>query len=274
MSIEQTNRENQTFWNELCGTHMAQAMGVKPHSPESLQRFDDQYLAYYDYIMPKLQPFMAPGAKILEVGLGYGTVGQTLAQQGCDYLGMDIAKDPVIMMNARLGALNTNGKAVQQNFLKNSLHDESLDVFVSIGCLHHTGSLDTAISEVKRLLKPGGAAVIMTYNRFSYRQWQNDTLATLRAAVKELTTSAHDTNYDIKKSLGCYDTNSQGKEAPFTEFSSAKRLKSLFKNFSSVKVKKENCADEVFFGKQFLRPQLRPFLGPLCGLDLYTTAIK
>lgn len=265
---------NRRFWSELCGSHMAQIMGIDPCSPDSLQRFDDSYLKYYDYILPKITPYIATGTRVLEVGLGYGTIGQQLAAMNCDYQGMDIAEGPVMMMRSRLGFQCLKGTTLQDNFLENSFADSSVDLFVSIGCLHHTGSLKKSTDEVHRILKPGGTAVIMVYNRFSYRQWYDTPMKTLRAALKESFTSGFDVEKETGNYAGTYDTNSKGQEAPYTEFSSIRRIRSLFRNFTSVKIEKENCADEVFFGKTFFRDNVRPILGKWCGLDLYITAAK
>ncbi len=50
-------------------------------------------------------------ARVLEIGLGYGTVGQLLAQAGAVYHGLDIAAGPVEMMRQRLRWEGLEGEA-------------------------------------------------------------------------------------------------------------------------------------------------------------------
>ncbi len=46
--------------------------------------------------------------------------------------------------------------------------DDTFDVVYSHGVLHHTVDTEKAIAEVRRVLKPGGEAIIMLYNRISW----------------------------------------------------------------------------------------------------------
>src|SRR5262245_38401381 len=96
---------NAAFWNELCGTGLAQTMGIADASPESLRRFDDAYFGIYPYLMDYVAPHALSGKTVLEIGLGYGTLGQRLAEQGADYHGLDISPGPVMMMRYRLERL-------------------------------------------------------------------------------------------------------------------------------------------------------------------------
>ena len=85
---------------------------------------------------------------MLEVGLGYGTVSQKLAQCGAIYTGLDIAEGPVSMVNHRLSSNNLNGSASQGSILAPPFETESFDAIIAIGCLHHTGDLSRALINV------------------------------------------------------------------------------------------------------------------------------
>jgi 2-polyprenyl-3-methyl-5-hydroxy-6-metoxy-1,4-benzoquinol methylase len=54
---------------------------------------------------------------VLEVGLGYGTVSQRIAESGARYRGLDIAGGPISMVNDRLRQANLPDFAQQGSIL-------------------------------------------------------------------------------------------------------------------------------------------------------------
>ena len=94
------DERNATFWDELCGTSMARKLGITDASPESLRRFDEEYLSHYPYLQQYLDLPLA-GAEVLEIGLGYGTLSGQLMARGASYHGLDIAEGPVEMARHR-----------------------------------------------------------------------------------------------------------------------------------------------------------------------------
>jgi SAM-dependent methyltransferase len=150
--------------------------------------------------------------------------------------------------------------------------DESFDVVVSIGCLHHTGDLAGAIREVGRVLRPGGEAMVMVYNRHSFRR-----VVMLRAM--ELRRGLwRDRNRRDEFERAAYDANAEGSAAPATEFSSAGEVRRMFAGFESVRVRRENFDDFMvhLLGKTVVVPR-RLILGNvarIAGSDLYVTARK
>src|SRR5205814_4952916 len=94
--------------------------------------------------------------RVLEIGLGYGTLGQLIATRGADYHGADIASEPVGMMRQRLSWLGLpKDQVVQASVLELPFADGAFDYVYSIGCLHHTGDLERSVQEVYRVLAPG-----------------------------------------------------------------------------------------------------------------------
>ena len=102
----QVDAANAEFWNELCGTTFAQALGITDLSEDSLRRFDAAYLDFYPYLSGYVPESLA-GQRVLEIGLGFGTLGQLLAARGADYFGLDISAGPVELMRDRLEMLGT-----------------------------------------------------------------------------------------------------------------------------------------------------------------------
>jgi SAM-dependent methyltransferase len=268
------DRKNRDFWNELCGSGFARYLGIVDHSPESLARFDAAYLAYYPYLVKHLRPAEMIGKRVLEVGLGYGTVGQYLAAAGAEYVGLDIAPMPVEMMNTRLRLLGKPESARQGSILDCPFEDESFDFVVSIGCFHHTGNLRRAIDETCRVLRRGGTAVIMVYNQFSLRQWRQWPRATLRRLLAGPRPSPADQAADGRQ-RGAYDQDQSGAAAPETVFTSVAELRRMCAKFARFRCWKENCDDVMVRGKVLVsRMRALPYVGRLCGLDLYARATR
>ncbi len=262
------DRRNAAFWDELCGTTLARSLAITDSSRDSLRRFDEAYFDFYPYLLKHVEPAQMKGKRALEVGLGFGTLGQKIAEAGADYVGMDIASGPVEMMRHRLELASLGGQAVQGSFLDNDLAGDSFDYIVSIGCFHHTGDIPRCIDETYRILKPGGTCVIMVYNRFSLRQWLRWPVHTLLGLLGRGSESS-------PAQRGAYDADASGNAAPMTEFSSIRDLETTFAGFSRARFSRENFDDLQIRGVRLMpRRLLLSALGPSIGLDIYVEAKK
>jgi SAM-dependent methyltransferase len=263
------DQANAAFWDELCGSWLARRLGISVPSPESLGRFDHAYLELYPYLLDRVPVGSMQGMKVLEVGLGYGTIGQKIAEVGADYIGLDIALAAVRMMNARLSMHRLPGRGIHGSMLACPLADSSVDCVVSIGCFHHTGDIGRCLDETWRVLKPGGRAYLMVYNLFSYRHWLRWPLATLRAAVDG------QVQHTGRSQRRAYDPDIAGNAAPETAFVSRRELRRMMARFSRVDMSLENCAHITFRGHALLpRKALLALLGKKAGLDIYAAATK
>lgn len=260
---------NSAFWDELCGTGTARALGIDDRSPASLETFDRWYFDFYPYLRDHIPFDHLAGKSILEIGLGYGTLASALMAEGGHYHGLDIAEGPVEMARYRAGLLGADADIRQGSVLDCPFGDDSFDHVVSIGCLHHTGDLTRAIDEVHRVLKPGGSATIMVYNALSYRQWLLRPLSSLRLALSS-GGDGSPLHIDEAKPL---DIDQSGDAAPETAFVSARQLRTLCSKFESVSIRKEHIHRELIF-KGVPRRIALPLFGPWLGLNLYATLGK
>ncbi len=193
------------------------SLGVKDSSAASLKRFDDWYFDFYPYLLPFVNAARLTGKRALEVGLGYGSLSQEIAEAGGNYIGLDIAAGPVAMVNHRLRQQGLPGQAVQGSVLECPFPDQSFDVAVAIGSLHHTGNLALALDELRRVLVPGGTLIFMVYNALSYRRWLKWPLSNLRHAL--WATGMLDRKPSSSESeRAAYDADAEGKAAPETTF--------------------------------------------------------
>lgn len=276
-SQSETDAKNAAFWEELCGTKRAKDLGVVDNSAESLKKFDDWYMEFYPYLHRHIPFAELKGKDVLEIGLGYGTIAQKIAESGARYHGMDIAAGPVEMARHRCGLVGSEGADVRQgSVLEPVFADNSFDWVVSIGCLHHTGNLTQALRNVHRLLRPGGQAIIMVYSAASYRQFQDAPLKTLMRKLSGPFTSYRQPAADVRE-RGAYDMNEEGASAPQTEFVTKTELRHMCSDFSTCRIDAENIATQDFFRppffkryiKRMTRDQRCQYFGPYFGLDLY-----
>lgn len=264
---------NRRFWDELCGTALARSLGIKDHTADSLTKFDHAYMALYPYLLRHVPVESFAGLRVLEVGLGYGTLGQKIAQSCLSYAGLDVAYGPVEMMRHRLGLLGVAGDLVQGSMLDAPFPDASFERVVSIGCFHHTGDTQRCLDETWRLLRPGGIACLMVYNRFSALHWKRWPARTLVEWLAERGLDRRGTPLSADDRV-VYDLNIAGVAAPETEFFSTRQLNRMLRRFRRVKLSKEN------FGSIALGPVVIPRrillynLGRVAGLDIYVRAEK
>jgi SAM-dependent methyltransferase len=270
-SVSVSDSANTAFWNELCGTGLARALGIVDDSAASLARFDHWYFEIYPYLTRHI-PFDAlAGKRVLEVGLGYGSVAQRLIDAGATYHGLDIAAGPVGMARHRLSLKHVAGDVRQGSILDCPWPDSVFEHVVAIGCFHHTGNLERAIAETRRVLMPGGSATIMVYNAYSHRRWARWPLATARSLLAEWAGRPVPAASEAERAA--YDTDSTGNAAPETVFVSAGYLRRAMHDWSRVVVVRENIDLPGPF-RCIPRRWLLPTLGPWCGLDLYCRAVK
>lgn len=101
------------------------------------------------------------GQTVLDYGCGNGENALPLAARGARVIGVDVSEALLGLARQRLALHGLSGRA---SFVAGSAHelplpDASADVVMGIAILHHL-DLDLAASEVYRVLKPGGLAIV------------------------------------------------------------------------------------------------------------------
>lgn len=117
-------------------------------------------LQMYHYLAAKTQ---IEGKQVLEVGSGRGGGAKYIAQtfNPAFYTGMDLAQHAVTLAN-QLHKL-PNLKFIQGSAEHIPLGDNSIDVVINVESCHAYGSVERFLSEVKRVLKPGGYFLMVDF---------------------------------------------------------------------------------------------------------------
>jgi ubiquinone/menaquinone biosynthesis C-methylase UbiE len=108
------------------------------------------------------------GKNLLEVGCGAGIDLVRFAREGANVTGIDLSKT----------AIDLAGRNFMQNGLSADLFvmdgesmqfaDYTFDVVYAHGVLQYTADTEKMIAEILRVLKPGGKAIMMVYNKYSW----------------------------------------------------------------------------------------------------------
>lgn len=176
-----------TYGDEHGNTTYVDADGVTRVSIGSKEFFENADATFYRWNEPLHSPdghfarlFDYPsfrGKRVLEVGCGMGCMAMNWAQQGALVTAVDLNPVAVAQTRRRFELFGLPGDIQEVDGERLPFADETFDFVYSWGVLHHTPGTRQAIAELARVLKPGGRAGVMLYNResFLYRfviRWQ------------------------------------------------------------------------------------------------------
>ncbi len=274
LNVQHTANDNKSFWNELCGSHLFNFLGLKEVNAETLSVFDNEYFKMYPYLKTYVKDEYIINKNVLEIGLGFGSLSQFIMNKAGKYTGVDYSENPVNIVNERatLNGINNKAMAIVGDARELNFENSIFDTVVSIGCLHHTGNTAKSVAEVLRVLKPGGHAVIMLYNKNSFRKKIVNPYKYFIAKRRKQYNS-----FD-EYSRASYDANEKGAAAPIVDVYSKKEIKNFFKECCSITIKSENFDNYLFeiFNKEIYWPREKFLnnIAKIMGLDLYIIAKK
>lgn len=108
---------------------------------------------------------------VLEVGVGQGSDHFMFASAGARLSGVDLTPKHCQMTSEFLKVFGLHSNLVNANACNLPFPDASFDHVYSCGVLLLVPDLPQAMSEIFRVLRPGGTATIMLYNKRSLHYW-------------------------------------------------------------------------------------------------------
>jgi len=105
---------------------------------------------------------LRPSDRILEIGCGTGRVVFELSRRGYDISGTDISREAIAYGLAKHGDVKLQVQAAEAL----QFADETFDVVLSFDLLEHIAQVDRHVSEVFRVLRPGGYYLFQTPNKY------------------------------------------------------------------------------------------------------------
>ena len=159
------------FWNRnVCQTEFNDV--ENRGSREFFEEAEHIRYQYHYHILPLFDRLKNeyPGGRLLEIGCSMGTDLLQLARRGFQVTGIDLTEAGIELARSRFDMYGLDGELRVSDAETLDFPDDTFDVVYSFGVLHHTVDTEKSISEVRRVLRPGGKAVIMLYHRRSLNQ--------------------------------------------------------------------------------------------------------
>jgi SAM-dependent methyltransferase len=167
---------NQAWWERTPMRYdWREGLDQPPGSRGYFEEIDRRFLGSARGYMPERAiPFDAvipfatlAGRDVLEIGVGQGTHARLLARHCKSYVGIDLTVAAAEMTARRFRLFDMPGLVLRMDAEALALREASFDYVWSWGVLHHTADTRRALSEICRVLRPGGACTVMVY----YRSW-------------------------------------------------------------------------------------------------------
>jgi ubiquinone/menaquinone biosynthesis C-methylase UbiE len=156
-----------------CGSNIAEGA---PGSRDYFVGLIEGRHAYAPWMAESLGYAATEGLDVLDVGCGQGIDVARYAMEGARATGVDLTPRHVELAQAHLAAMGLKGRVVIGDAEALPFSDASFDRVSSNGVLHHTPDMPAALREINRVLRPGGQARVIVYNRNSLHYWLDQVL--------------------------------------------------------------------------------------------------
>lgn len=199
-----------------------------------LQNSDEPPLArYLDYEAYR-------GKSVLEIGFGVGWLINEFVKCGAEVHGIDLSKSHFELSSYRFRDRIVDLRVASAESIP--FDDNSLDLVVAYGVLHHARDDELCYSEVHRVLKPNGRAFLMVYRKggakyYLQKLWKK---GILRGGLFK---HGFDTTKFFNSVTDAYSDDSPG--APISRYYTPTDLKYLFRKFSKMKYEITGTWDEL-----------------------------
>lgn len=156
-----------------CGSSVAAGEQGSREYFEDLLRSRDEYASW---MHEELDYAHTGGLKVLDVGCGQGIDVYRYAAAGADVTGIDLTPRHVELARQHAAAMGVDATIVEGDAEALPFPDRTFDRVSSNGVLHHTPDMPAALREIQRVLRPGGEARLIVYNRNSFHYWLKQVL--------------------------------------------------------------------------------------------------
>jgi ubiquinone/menaquinone biosynthesis C-methylase UbiE len=232
----------------------------EPGTPGYVHRLLAARRLYAPWMAEELDYAATRGKRVLDVGCGQGIDVVEYAFAGAEVVGIDLTPRHVELARKHLTLMGLEGMVTRADAESLPFADDVFDQVSSNGVLHHTPDMGAALREMHRVTKPGGAAVIVVYNRSSLHYWLDQVI------LNGLLRRRLITRGDMLGVLATSVEQSGAGEAVFVRACTPRRLKRLVEEagFTDVTVVRRHFRPEDTFVTAALVRHGFAFLGDAC----------
>ncbi|MCB0331716.1 MAG: class I SAM-dependent methyltransferase [Bdellovibrionales bacterium] len=151
--------------------------GESRHSTGSREFFEEHSAVYVQdcfagVLDERIFPAKIQGAVVLDLGCGPGFWAVELAKRGAVVTAADLTERALELTGMRSQIFNAPISIQLENAEQLSFERETFSHVNCQGVIHHTPNTEACVSEIARILKPGGTASISVYYRnLLLRNW-------------------------------------------------------------------------------------------------------
>ncbi|HEX8028601.1 MAG TPA: methyltransferase domain-containing protein [Vicinamibacterales bacterium] len=214
---------------------------AKVHRPHTLEWYQEieahRYGVYGPWMLDVMEFDKHRGEQLLEIGAGIGTDLSQFARHGSLVTDLDLSAGHMAHARENFALRGLEARFVHHDAERLPFEDNSFDVVYSNGVLHHTPNTRSVVAEIKRVLKPGGKAIIMMYAEDSLHYWR---MLMWRMGLDErrlLTQSMHDI---MSESVEITANDAK----PLVKVYTRRRLRELFNGFDDISIVKRQLMPE------------------------------
>ena len=263
LTLDPYKREAQQQWDtDPCG---AQYVAECKDRLVFFKGVEEYRYSEYGPWMPDLMEFdRHTGERVLEIGAGIGTDLTQFAKNGAIVTDLELAKGHMALARENFEVRGLKGEFVCGDAENMPFDDGSFDVVYSNGVIHHIPQTGQVVSEIFRVLKPGGKAIIMVYRENSLQYWRIIFETGLAQRMLE--------EWSMGEIMSRTVELSTSGARPLVKVYTSRQLRDLFKNFADVNIyRRQMVASEV---PKWLRFVPLTQLERLIGWNLIVKAVK
>lgn len=171
LTPEEYKKQTQANWTQApCGSNYGIA---EFGSKEYFDQVEEHRYRTHPWIIKAIDSFDINGKDVLEIGFGMGTDHLNLARRGARMHGIDLTPRNLEVTSQRFKIYGQQSQLITGDAEYLLFQDNSMDFIYSFGVIHHSPDTNRIISEIHRVLKPGGKCWVTVYHKNSVFFWWN-----------------------------------------------------------------------------------------------------
>lgn len=139
------------------------------------RNIDRKFLKWIPFMQNAGYPFLTnyvdmrglQGKDVLDIACGTGVLTEQFVRMGARVSAIDITPKAIELTRKRLALYNLHANVLEADAQSLPFPDHTFDFVCAWGCLMHMPDTERAISEIHRVLRPGGRFLAMMYHKDS-----------------------------------------------------------------------------------------------------------